>query len=279
MVDEAKLSDNTFNKIADYFYKHTGILLKVQKKYLVENRLERYIGKDNRFKSFEDFYKALIEDRTGEIKSLLFQSLTTNWTFFFRENIHFDFLKKYLIKNYDKEPYIRIWSAGCSTGEEAYSAAITCYETVPDIKSYDLKILATDISLKVINYGIDGVYHYSKIKNNIPDNLLKKYFIFDKENKSFKVKDQIKELVHFRYLNLMEEKYPFKKKFDIVFLRNVLIYFDRKEKEYILSKIYEYIKENGYLILGMSESLVDVKHPFKILKNSIYSKKYKFDFE
>jgi|YNPMSStandDraft_1061717.scaffolds.fasta_scaffold15089_2 chemotaxis protein methyltransferase CheR len=278
MVDEAKLSDNTFNKIADYFYKHTGILLKVQKKYLVENRLERYIGKDNRFKSFEDFYKALIEDRIGEIKSLLIQALTTNWTFFFRENIHFDFLKQYLIKNCDKETYLRIWSAGCSTGEEAYSAAITSYETLPNINSYDLKILATDISMKVLHQAISGVYHYSKIKNNIPDNLLKKYFIFDKENKSFIVKENIKNLVYFRYLNLMN-KFPFQKKFDIVFLRNVLIYFDRNEKEYILYKIYDYIKENGYLILGMSESLVDVKHPFKILKNSIYSKKYKFDFE
>jgi len=268
-----KLNNETFNKITKYFYKHTGILLKEQKKYFVENRLEKYIGEGKRFEDFEQFYQALINDKTGEIKSILIQSLTTNWTFFFRENIHFEFLRQYIADNYDKDPYIRIWSAGCSTGEEAYSAAITCYETVPDIKSYDLKILATDISDKVLNYGSTGIYHYSKIKNNIPDNLLKKYFIFDKENKSFIVKEQIKQFVYFRYLNLMVEKYPFQKKFDIVFLRNVLIYFDKNEKEYILSKIYNFIKDKGFLILGLSESLVDIKHPFIILNNSIYKKR------
>jgi len=271
MYSEAVLSDLTFKKISNYFYKYTGILINENKKYLVENRLDRYIGKDKRFKDYEEFYNCLINDKTGELKSILIQALTTNWTFFFREDVHFYFLKEYLKKNYNDEPYIRIWSAGCSTGEEAYSAAITCFETISNPKLHDLKILATDISMKVLNQARLGIYSYSKIRNNIPDQLLKKYFIFDKINKSFIVKDYIKEIVHFRYLNLMDD-FPFQKKFDVVFLRNVLIYFNREEKEYILDKIFNFIKDNGFLILGLSESLVDINHAFKLLKNSIYAK-------
>jgi len=271
MIIEERLSDITFKKLSDYFYNHTGIMLKEYKKYLVEYRLGRFVGENNRFKSFEELYNELIRDKTGEIKTLLVQALTTNYTYFFRDEIHFEFLKEYLIEKYKERNYIRIWSAGCATGEEAYSAAMVSLEVIPEIKKMDFRILATDISINVLKYAIEGRYHYTKMKSNMPDYLLKKYFIYDKEHKTFIIKEEVKELVYFRYLNLMGE-YPFQKKFDIVFLRNVLIYFGNKEKEIILRKIYNVIKEDGYLILGLSESLIGTDHPFKLIKNSIYSK-------
>lgn len=266
------LTNKIFKKFSEYFYNTTGILIKENKKYLVEHRLSKFIGYDKEFTSFEEFYSALINDKTGELKTLVIQALTTNWTFFFREDVHFNFLKEYLKDNYKSQPYIRIWSAGCSTGEEAYSVAITALEAVPEIEQFDFRILATDVSLQVLKSAYEGVYHYSKIKGAVPDKILKKYFIFDKEKKNFIVKDEVKNLVYFRYLNLMDN-YPFQKEFDVVFLRNVLIYFDKREKEYILEKVYNVIKKGKYLILGLSESLIGIRHPFILLKNSIYQKR------
>lgn len=270
--NKSEISDDLFIKFSDLFYRLSGIKIKDYKKYLIEYRLSKIVGENKNFKSYEELYNALKNDRSGQIKSLIIKLLTTNFTYFFRENEHFEFLAKYLKNNYNNQDYIRLWSAGCSTGEEAYSMAITAMESIPNIYSIDFKILASDISLFVIDFAIEGKYHFSKIKGHIDDKFLKKYFIFDKKNKNFIVKDNIKNLIAFRYLNLMD-KFPFNKKFDVVFLRNVLIYFDNVEKEYILNKIYDVIKENGYLILGLAESLVGISHLFKSLKNSIYVKK------
>lgn len=270
-ANELKLTPEQFRKLAAYFYSQTGILLKDYKKYLVEHRLGRIIGKDGQFNSYNDFYQTLLADKSGELKALLVQALTTNWTFFFRDDVQFKFYADYLKANYDKEDYLRIWSAGCATGEEAYSLALVALETIPAATQLDLRILATDISLPVLQTAMTGKYHYTKIKGNIPDQLLKKYFIFDKRKKDFIIKKEVRSLVSFRYLNLMDD-FPFKKKYDLVFLRNVLIYFDKREKEYILHKIYDILKDKGFLFLGLSESLVDVVQPFKLIRNSIYAK-------
>jgi len=270
--NELKLTQHEFRKLTAYFYNQTGILLKDHKKYLVEHRLGRIIGnKKWNFKSYDDFYQKLVTDKAGELKALLIQALTTNWTFFFRDDIQFNFVADYLKANYDKEDYLRLWSAGCATGEEAYSLSIVALETIPRINQLDFRILATDISLPVLQTAMTAKYHYTKIKGNIPDKILKKYFIFDKIKKDFILKNEVKSMVYFRYLNLMDN-FPFQKKYDLVFIRNVLIYFGKKEKEHILNKIYNILKDKGFLFLGLSESLVDVSHQFKLVKNSIYAK-------
>jgi chemotaxis protein methyltransferase CheR len=238
----------------------------------VEYRLTKLVGDDRPFKDYESLYRALVKGEDPQLRLQFINLLTTNYTYFFREDYHFHFLREYILKNINKTPYMRFWSAACSSGEEAYSMAISCYEVLGnDLKNHDIKILATDISLNVLNYAINGEYHYSKIRGNIEDNLLKKYFYFNKDKKSFTVKEHLKDLVKVRYLNLMDN-YPFTKKFDIVFLRNVLIYFDNQEKEIILSKIYDYIKPDGYVILGLSESLVGIRHKYQALHHSIYKK-------
>ncbi|MDH7554310.1 MAG: CheR family methyltransferase [Spirochaetota bacterium] len=209
-IVDVHLSDELFKKFVNLFYELAGISLKDYKKYLVEYRLCKIVGPDKEFKDYESLYEALINDKGGKLRTQFINLLTTNYTYFFREDYHFKFVQEYVKNNYQNEPYMRLWSAGCSTGEEAYSMAIVCYEALDRaVNTYDIKILATDISLNVITFALEGVYHYSKIRGNIEDPLLKRYFYFDKDKKTFTVKEEIKNLVQVRFLNLMDD-YPFK---------------------------------------------------------------------
>ncbi len=271
-LDYPELSDETFHKLTDLLFKKSGITLREHKKYLLIHRISKFVGLNKLFLNFEEYYAALLNDKSGNLLIEFVNTLTTNFSYFFREEIHFEIMKKYLIENYKKESYIRLWSAACSTGEEPYSMAISCKQSIPDLDRLDIKILATDISTKVLRIASEGVYHYTKVKGHIEDSELKSFFNFDKDNNSFIVKNNLREIVSFRYLNLLSQ-YPFKKNFDIVFLRNVLIYFDNKEKEIVLNRLYDYIKPDGYLILGLSESMVGINQRFIPVKNSIYQKK------
>lgn len=266
---DTNLSDSLFKKYSDFFYDKSGIRLKDYKKYLLVNRLSKFINENSNCRNFNNLFEILKNGQNPELVIQVTNSLTTNFSFFFREQVHFDFLKFYLEKNYRNMDYIRIWSAAGSTGEEAYSIGITASDCIPDIHTRDFKILASDISTKVVNKAIEGRYNIDKVESYISENKIRQYF--NKQNNEIYVKDSLKKLISFRYLNLLDN-YPFKKEFDIVFLRNVLIYFDNNEKEIIINKMYDHIKKDGFLILGMSESTVGIKHPFKHLKYSIMKK-------
>lgn len=270
-LDYPQLTDEQFKKFSRMLFELSGIKLRDHKKYLLIHRLSKYVGPAKQFHSFEEYYQALQADESGKMVSDFLNVLTTNFTFFFREPVHFEFLRDYLEKARDSQEYIRIWSAACSSGEEPYSMAITLKQALTNPADYDTKILATDISRKMIHLAEAGVYHYTKVRGHLEDKLLKDYFNFDKETNDFSVAQSIRDLVSFRYMNLLES-FPFNKLFDVVFLRNVLIYFENKEKEYIINKIANCIKPGGYLILGLSESLVGLQHRFKINRNSIYQK-------
>lgn len=266
-----ELTDSLFDKFRGLLFTESGITLKDYKKYLLINRLSKFVGDDRPFKSFEDYYSALLEDKSGNHMVEFVNALTTNYSFFFREEIHFNHLKSYLAENGRSEPYIRLWSAACSTGEEPYSMAISCQQALSNLHGLDIKILATDISTKVLNIASNANYHYTKVRGHIEDRELKSFFNLDRSTNSFCVKPELRNLITFRHLNLLDD-YPFQKNFDVVFLRNVLIYFDNREKEIVINKIYDHVKPGGFLILGLSESLVGVKHPFHSLKNSIHQK-------
>lgn len=270
-LDYLDLSDETFNKLTILLFKNSGITLKEHKKYLVLHRLSKLVGPNKHFKNFETYYDALLHDKNGGLMEKFVNMLTTNWSFFFRESVHFDFLKEYLKEQADKQEYIRLWSAACSSGEEPYSMAISILQTFQNITDLNIKILATDISTKVLNLAKKGRYHYSKVRGHIKNKELRVFFDFDKDNNDFIVKQKVKDLTAFRYLNLMEN-YPFNKKFDVVFLRNVLIYFDISEKEFIINKVCEYLKPNGLLIVGMSEGLVGLRHSLQSVRSSVYRK-------
>ena len=265
------LSDSLFRKMAGLLYEKSGITLKEHKKYLVVHRLSQYMNQSKRYRTYEEYFAELLSDKSGEMVTDFINALTTNFSYFFREGIHFTALRKYLSEKQAQEPYIRIWSAACSTGEEPYSIAISCMRSIPNISAADIKILATDISTKVLEIAQKGQYHYSKIRGNVEDGELKTFFQFAKDDNTFIVKPEIKDLIAFRYLNIMDD-YPFKKKFDVVFLRNILIYFENKDKEIIINKLFETIKPGGLLIMGLSESMVGIQNPFINLKNSIYIK-------
>lgn len=266
------LSMQLYRKMSDLLYRSTGITLKENKMYLMVHRLSKFVGPEKRYKSFEEYYDALLADRSGDMMVDFMNVLTTNWTFFFREELHFDFLRSYLRERAASEPYVRIWSAACSSGEEPYSMSIAALQSLDRSKQTDFKILATDISTKMLNFAKEGRYHYTKIRGHIEDKELKTYFDFDREKNDFVVRQNVRDPISFRYLNLLEP-YPFNKEFDIVFLRNVLIYFDNKEKSVVVNKIAQYLKPGGFIITGLSESLVGTDHNLVMMKNSIYQKK------
>ncbi|MFQ3620707.1 MAG: CheR family methyltransferase [Spirochaetales bacterium] len=269
--EETTLPDALFKQFTQLLQELSGITLKDYKKYLMEYRLQKLVGPDKPFSTYSELYKALLADRVGTLRTEYVNVLTTNYTYFFREEIHFQFLAYYLRTKAQTQSYLRFWSAACSSGEEAYSMAMVCAEESRHGIPKDLRILATDISYKMLAYSQQGIYPYHRIRGHVPDTYLKRYFAFNPEEKTFTVRPSLREFLQFRYLNLMEP-YPFKRNFDIVFLRNVLIYFETKEKEYILQKIFQVTKPGGYLVLGLSESLVGVSHSFTPLKHSIYRK-------
>lgn len=267
-----ELSDRLFKDFADILFRESGMTLKEHKKYLLMHRLSKWVGEGRKYPTYEAYHDALVNDKSGNRMVEFVNVLTTNFSYFFREEIHFDFLKQLLAEKVGTNEPIRIWSAACSTGEEPYSIAISAIRSNLGLEHKDFKILATDISTRVLEIASAGRYHYTRVRGHLEDSELRMFFHFDREANVFTVRDNVKKLISFRYLNLMEP-YPFQKLFDVVFLRNVLIYFDNREKEVVIEKISEYIKPGGYLILGLSESLVGVKNPLISLRNSIYQKK------
>ncbi|MCX7656973.1 MAG: protein-glutamate O-methyltransferase CheR [Treponemataceae bacterium] len=271
MRRSSELTDELFKGFQNYLYHHTGITIRDNKKYLVEYRLQRYIGEDKPYKSFSDLYRALEQKKDPQLERIIINSLTTNYTYFFREKVHFRFLEYYLTTYGSGQSYIRLWSAGCSSGEEAYSMAITCLEAGYAYPEKDIRILATDISERVLKKAKEATYHYSSLHGELSDSQIRRYFQFNKKTKEFSVQDFVRSLVVIRELNLMDI-FPFSRQFDVIFLRNVLIYFNAQEKEQILEKMYDVLKNKGYLVLGLSESLVGLRHNFQPLNYSIYRK-------
>lgn len=269
MIEELNISDELYKKITEIFYKKSGILLKDYKKYLVVNRLAKFIGSEKQYKNFQELYEGMLSDKSNQLLPLIVNALTTNFSYFFREAIHFDFLKFYFQNKIKDKKILRIWSAASSSGEEAYSIAITAFENIAKIEQLDFKILASDISTRVIDDAVRGEYKKDKIEQVCGNYITNKYF--DDYGDYYRAKDILKKVIVFRYLNLLGG-YPFKKNFDIIFLRNALIYFDPKEKTLILNKIYNYLADDGYLVLGQSESIANIKTSFKLKKHSIYVK-------
>lgn len=264
------LTDALFLKYRSLFYDLSGILLKDYKKYLVEYRLQKFVGEGKRFRDYTALYNALTSGEDPLLRRDFINTLTTNYTFFFREPEHFAFLAYYMREKAPGQEYVRLWSAACSTGEEPYSMAITV------LKNYngtfnDVKILATDISERVLAIAESGEYALEKLSHSMSPATLKKYFYCNEKENYAEVSRELRSLVTFGKINLVDLP-PFKKRFDIVFLRNVLIYFENSEKEHIISNISHVLKPGGYLVVGLAESLVGVSHGLRQLKYSIYRK-------
>ncbi len=266
------ITDKEFEKIVLYVKARYGIDLS-QKRVLVNGRLETYFFR-NGYDNFADFMAKVESEPQGEAAKGLINVLTTNHTYFMRESVHFDYFMKvvlpYLkVKEADNRD-LRIWSGASSTGEEPYTIAMILMDFFGlDHPLWDTKVLATDISTEVLNHAIKGIYLEEDIKP-LPDRWKRRFFK-SLGNGQFEVRDELKKEVIYRQFNLMNQ-FPFKRKFHVVFLRNVMIYFPDDVKYPLVNKIYEFTEPGGYLFIGTTESLDKTKMPFKYVQPSIYRK-------
>ncbi len=257
------LSDEVFTLFSELIYRESGITLGVSKKGLLTSRLIKRLKKQDAG-SFYAYYNIVKRDE-GELVEML-NCISTNTTNFFREHHHFEYLSDIIIpdilKSKSHEKVIRIWSAGCSTGEEPYSIAITVNEVlrIMDMEpgSWDIKILATDISTKVLETARAGIYEYGQLPGNMPEDMVGRYFLkgINENEGKIKAKDFLKGMVRLGRLNFTAKSYPFKKKFDLIFFRNVMIYFDEGMKRHVLSMFHRHLCGKGHLFLGHSETML-----------------------
>ena len=268
------ITDKEFKRLAEYIKSNYGINLTEKKKTLVMGRL-RNILQQKSFNNFSEYFDYVMADRSGEAAMTLVNKITTNHTFFMRESDHFDYFKKSVLPYWSsvsqEDRDIRIWSAGCSSGEEPYTLAMIMADFFGAQKPFwDTRVLATDISMEVINKAIRGIYSNENIET-IPKEWKRKYFRkLDSDN--FVITDSIKNDVIFRLFNLMNQSFPFKRKFHVIFCRNVMIYFDEKTKMDLVNRFYEFTESGGYLFIGHSESLNRQETKYKYIMPAVYRK-------
>ena len=271
---EFEFTDTDFARIRTYVKENTGINLSEAKKNMVYSRLSRRLRQlDTR--SFAEYWERVIAPDSDE-KGSFINAITTNLTAFFRENHHFEFLRDVLlpelVKQNQRTRRLRIWSAGCSTGEEPYSIAMTILENVPDASHWDIKILATDLDTNVLAHATAGVYDLERI-NGISDARKRRWFQRGqgKHSGSVRVAKTLRDIVNFRQLNLMG-KWPMSGKFDFMFCRNVIIYFDKPTQKVLFDRYAELLADNAHIFLGHSETLYSITDRYELLGKTIYKK-------
>lgn len=266
------ITDKEFTRIVTYVKKNYGIDLS-QKKTLVVGRLENYLLR-NGYSGYDDYMSKVEHNPSGEEARNLINVLTTNHTYFMRESVHFDYLRDVVLPQLKvKEAAhrdLRIWSAASSTGEEPYTLAMIMMDFFGlEHSSWDTKILATDISTRVLEHAAKGVYLKEQIEP-LPPKWKKKYFT-SISSEQFKATDELRNEVIYRQFNLMNP-FPFRKKFHVVFLRNVMIYFEDDTKYNLIQKVYDFMEPGGYLFIGTTEGLDRNKMSFEYVQPSIYRK-------
>ena len=266
------ITADEFQRFRTLIYEESGIALGDQKRTLLASRLSKRL-RDLSLDTFSAYYAKVTEDPSREEFTRMLDLISTNKTDFFREPKHFEFLRSEILPELAKEKRIRIWSSACSTGEEPYTIAMTLVEGVESPAQWDFKILASDLSTRVLAKAASGVYDEERLRD-VPPDALKRHFLRGRgESKGLlKVKPHLTSMIRFRRLNLMDDHFPIKTPLDLIFCRNVMIYFDRPTQETLVNKFYRYLKPGGYLFIGHSESLQWVAHPFKSVAPTIYRK-------
>jgi len=283
MVEEQAipLPDDIFRLLRDFIHGYCGIYFDDGSKFLLERRLTRRL-EQRQLRSFEEYYHFLRYDRKREEElAVLVDNLTTNETYFFRESPQLRAFSEEILHEMREvladRKVIRIWSAGCSTGEEPYTIAILLLESGDWWRDWQVEILGSDINQRVLHTARKGVYKKSAHRVTSPE-MLAKYFI-EEEKGNYRIADRVRELVSFSYLNLLD---PYKtsliSNMDVIFCRNVIIYFDKEAKKKVIESFYEKLRNGGYLLLGHSESLINISNAFALrtLKNDmVYQKQHR----
>ena len=271
---EFAFTDANFHQIRQFVTENTGIVLTDAKKDMVYGRLTKRLRKGP-YNNFDDFCQAIRDGDEAE-RDYLINAITTNLTAFFREDHHFEFLANVaipeLVKQNQHSKRIRIWSAGCSTGEEPYSIAMVLRETIPNIDEWDVKILATDLDANVIAHGQAGVYREDRIEG-LSAERKKRWFRRGKGDKAgfVKVAPELQHIISFKRLNLLQE-WPMKGPFDLMFCRNVVIYFDKDTQRILFKRYCKMLRSKAYLLIGHSETLHKVSDDFVSLGKTIYQR-------
>jgi chemotaxis protein methyltransferase CheR len=268
---DLELSPAEFQQVRELVYRISRIDLHAGKEGLVKTRLSRRLralGLD----SIRTYLRHVANDASGEEVAELVDVLTTNKTSFFREAQHFDFLRAQVLPalaSSGRAP--RFWSAGCSTGEEAYTLAMVLCEAMPEARAREVRILATDISARVLDEARTGLYSAARVQEVQPA-LRQKYFArASASTPEFKVAPRLQEMVRVAQLNLMDA-WPMRGPFDAIFCRNVMIYFDRPTQERLVQRFWELLPPGGYLFVGHSESLTALEHRFEYVQPAVYRK-------
>ena len=272
------LPDDIFRLLREFIHGYCGIYFDDGSKFLLERRLTRRL-EQRQLRSFEEYYHFLRYDRKREEElAILVDNLTTNETHFFREGPQLRAFSEEILPDLREtladRKVLRIWSAGCSTGEEPYTIAILLFESGDWWRDWRVEILGSDINQRVLHTARKGVYKKSAHRVTSPE-MLAKYFI-EEEKGNYRIADRVRELVSFSYLNLLDpHKTSLISNMDVIFCRNVIIYFDKEAKKKVIESFYEKLREGGYLLLGHSESLINISNAFALrtLKNDMVYEK------
>ncbi|MCK8061386.1 MULTISPECIES: protein-glutamate O-methyltransferase CheR [unclassified Fusibacter] len=265
------LSDEAFEELRAYIKLKSGIHLAEHKKTLVMSRMMKTLNQ-LKFTTYDDYLSYLKEDADGDKLNHLIDRISTNHTYFMREEQHFDYLQEVILpelESRESRKDIRIWSAGCSSGEEPYSITMVMHKYFE--KSWfmwDAKVLASDISAEILSQARKGVYRKETLENL---NNKAKLMYFNRLEKGYEVKPLLKKNVIFKRINLMK-RFPFQSKLHVIFCRNVMIYFDAQTKADLIKRFYDQLLPGGYLLIGHSETIDRNIAPFEYVQPSIYRK-------
>ncbi|MCL1935838.1 MAG: protein-glutamate O-methyltransferase CheR [Defluviitaleaceae bacterium] len=266
------LHDNEFKLFKEFIKKRFGINLSDEKKSLVYSRL-RSVVESRELSSFKDYYDIIEKDGNGELTKEFVDKITTNHTFFMREKEHFEYLKNkvfpYIKEKHSNTKDIRLWCAACSSGEEAYTLQMLLQDYFGD-KNWNLEILATDISNTVLNTAYRGIYTKDDL-SVLPIEWQSKYFN-EYDEYHLEAKDVLKKNITFTRFNFIEDKFSFRKKFQVIFCRNAMIYFDSQTRNTLVNKFYDNMEDGGYFFIGQSESLSGGDTKFKYVIPAVYKK-------
>lgn len=276
-TSKLKLSNLEFKRLSDLVQRQTGIRMPQAKKVMLESRLQKRL-RQLRIPTFSEYLQYLFsaQGKSEELLNMI-DAVTTNKTDFFREPFHFNFLKMSLlpalVNRYQSPPKLTVWSAACSSGEEPYTLAMVLEDFKEKNPKLNYSIYATDISTQVLDIAKKGIYAEERIAP-VPPALKFKYLLKSKDRikKEVRIHPSLRSKISFSRLNLLESPYSIREKMDIIFCRNVFIYFDRETQLFILNQFYKHLKPGGFLFMGHSESLNGLDIPYVQIRPTIYRK-------
>ena len=270
-----ELTDAQFKKISSLVRDLCGINLHEGKKQLVQARLNKRLHKLG-LRNYREYVEYVSSEADGVELTAMLDAISTNLTSFFRERNHFEYLARTVlpaaIARAGADRRLRIWSAGCSTGEEPYSIAIILQENVPDLPFWNAKVLGTDLSTQVLAHAEKATYPGERIKAVPPQQRSRSFqCVQTSPERMYRVKDCVRSLVYFARMNLMDP-WPIHGPFDAIFCRNVMIYFDKPTQAELVNRFCKILAPGGTLFIGHSEGLAGVRHPFRYIQPTVYEK-------